>query len=107
MKWQSALIALLALALASVDLSALASMTSEPAADLVLALAASQVGLAGLWCGLGGGSSFVRLAVAGLLVNVWSSALGRVRPRNGGRAAQPTGRRAGWRHWSGDWHVAP
>jgi hypothetical protein len=70
------LIALLALALATVDISALVSMTSEPAADLVLALASSQVGLAAWWCGLGGGSSFVRLAVAGLLVNAWSSALG-------------------------------
>ncbi|HEY5311329.1 MAG TPA: hypothetical protein VIK18_02375 [Pirellulales bacterium] len=76
MKWQSAVILLLVAALAAVDLSALASMTSELAADCVLALAASQVGLAALWCAAGGGSTLVRLAAAGLVVNVWSSALG-------------------------------
>jgi hypothetical protein len=76
MKWQSAIVLLLVAALAAVDLSALISMTSELAADCVLALAASQVGLAALWCAAGGGSMFVRLAAAGLVVNVWSSALG-------------------------------
>jgi hypothetical protein len=76
MKRQTLLVLLLVAALASVDLSALASMTSELAADAILALAASQVGLAGLWCGAGRGSCFVRLAVAGLLVNTWSCALG-------------------------------
>lgn len=76
MTWQTALIALAVTSLASLDLSALASMTSELAADLVLALAASQVGLAALWCALGSGPKFVRLSLAGLLVNTWSTALG-------------------------------
>lgn len=76
MKWQSAILLLLVAALAAVDLSALISMTSELAADCVLALAASQVGLAALWCAAGGRLALVRLAAAGLVVNVWSSALG-------------------------------
>lgn len=67
---------LLAVALAAVDLSALVSMASEPALDLIIALAASQTALVGLWCPARRGSTLVRLAVAGLVVNVWSTALG-------------------------------